>query len=1164
MSIKRKLNGGWHFTKQPLGSELANVLADADWMPVTLPHDWLIYNTHALYEDGEGWYRTTLSLAEVPAHQLWSLRFEGVYMNSTLYVNGHVAGKWKYGYSTFEFDITPYLSGGDNTIVMRVIHESPNSRWYSGAGIYRSVWLKITPKTHIAPDGIYIAARRTDSGSWTVDVDCELQVEEGRGTTGLKLRHTVMDACGTVIRQEESAVPAQERDQKVHALSRLTIEQPLLWDIGSPHLYTLRTELLDQDGIMEVEEQAFGFRTVELDSQKGFFLNGRYVKIYGVCQHHDLGCLGAAVNKTALRRQFVLLQEMGVNAIRTAHNMPAVELMELADEMGVLIVSEAFDMWERSKTPYDYARFFPEWWKKDIASWVRRDRNHPSLIMWSIGNEIYDTHADDRGQELTWMLQDEVLAHDPRGNAFVTIGSNYMPWDNAQKCADIVKVAGYNYGEKYYDQQHKEHPDWFIYGSETCSTVQSRGVYHFPLAQPVLADDDLQCSSLGNSSTSWGAKSTEACITSDRDAAYSLGQFLWTGFDYIGEPTPYFTKNSYFGQLDTAGFPKDSYYIYKAEWTDYRTDPMIHIFPYWDFSEGQLIDVRVCSNAPRIELFFNDVSRGTYDIDHVHGHKLLGEWRLPYSEGVLRAVAYDEQGNVIASEQISSFGDAASLVLTPDKHELSADGQDLIFVTITASDMQGLQVENANNRVHLSLEGPGRLIGLDNGDSTDYDPYKGTNRRMFSGKLLAVIAGTLEPGTITLRATSPEIAPAELILHSGAPARGTSGDGELFLYADCPLEGKGESAEVESKKAAEIPVRKLEIICPEGNTLTPEHSALPVRVKLHPENATFQEVEWRITNAAGIDANIASIEVKGHEAVITGLGDGEVYIRCGTTNGADGIRLYSLVEFKLEGLGQACLDPYEFVSSGYHSIASTNLTNGNELGVATAREGESRICFERIDFGDYGADEIILPIFSLDGGEYPIEIWEGLPGEPGANRLSTVIYQKPSRWNVYQEETYKLPKRLTGITSLSFVLRQKIHLKGFQFVQKRKAYEHLSALENSRIYGDTFTVTESAIEAIGNNVSLIYEGMDFGVKGSSRIVICGRSPLENSTLHLLFSGPGGDSKQLVEFAGSSSYTEREFVLEPVSGPRTVTLLFLPGSQFDLKWFRFLPAGQLSP
>lgn len=230
--------------------------------------------------------------------------------------------------------------------------------------------------------------------------------------------------------------------------------------------------------------------------------------------------------------------------------------MELADEMGVLIVSEAFDMWERSKTPFDYARFYPDWWKQDIASWVRRDRNRPSMLMWSIGNEIYDTHADERGQELTIELRDLVQVHDPKGNAVVTIGSNYMPWENAQKCADLVKFAGYNYAEKYYDQHHEEHPDWIIYGSETSSTVQSRGIYHFPYAQSVLSDDDEQCSALGNSSTSWGAKNTEACIIADRDATYSPGQFIWTGFDYIGEPTPYFTKNSYFGQLDTAGFKR--------------------------------------------------------------------------------------------------------------------------------------------------------------------------------------------------------------------------------------------------------------------------------------------------------------------------------------------------------------------------------------------------------------------------------------------------------------------------------------------------------------------------------------------------------------------------------------------------------------------------------
>ncbi|WP_019912715.1 glycoside hydrolase family 2 TIM barrel-domain containing protein [Paenibacillus sp. HW567] len=1160
MSTKRKFNGDWQFSKQPLHTELAKAAASNDWMPVTLPHDWLIYDTHNLYQNGEGWYRKTLTLDEIPSQSRLSLRFEGVYMNSTLYVNGHAAGTWKYGYSTFEFDITPYLTAGDNIIYVRVIHESPNSRWYSGAGIYRPVWLITSALTHIAPDGIYIAPRNTAGDAWSVNVETELRLGQDTEASRLKLRHSILDADGTVITHAESATPLKDSDLTAQDCTSLAVERPLLWDISHPHLYKLKTELLAGDEVIDEELRTFGFRTFELDSQKGFFLNGRHVKLNGVCQHHDLGCLGAAVNKAALRRQFVLLQEMGVNAIRTAHNMPAVELMELADEMGVLIVSEAFDMWERHKTAYDYARFFPEWWKQDVASWVRRDRNHPSLLMWSIGNEIYDTHADARGQEVTRELQEEVLVHDPRGNAFVTIGSNYMPWDNAQKCADIVKVAGYNYAEKYYELHHQEHPDWFIYGSETCSTVQSRGIYHFPLAQSVLADDDEQCSALGNSSTSWGAKSTERCIISDRDAAFSLGQFLWTGFDYIGEPTPYFTKNSYFGQLDTAGFPKDSYYIYQAEWTDYRTHPMIHIFPYWDFSEGQLIDVRVCSNAPRIELFLNEVSQGSFDIDHVHGQKLLGEWQIPYSHGSLRAVAYDEQGNVIAADRISSFGDASSLVLTPDKQEFIADGSDLIFVTITTADQKGHRVENANNRVHLTVEGPGRLVGLDNGDSTDYDPYKGTSRRLFSGKLLAVIASTHEAGPITLRCSSPDLAEGKLILEAVPHQSGSSAEDELILYADSPLEAKPAYGETTpNPDELEIPVRKLEIICPEGNHLTPDHPSLPVRVKLHPGNATYQDVQWRVTNAAGIDANTASIEVKGHEAVITGLGDGDVYIRCGIANGADGIRLYSQMEFRLSGLGQSCLNPYEFVSAGYHGSASRNLTNGNERGVATAREGESLISFERLDFGDYGADEIILPIFSLDNEEFPIEIWEGIPGDTGAELLSIVTYQKPSQWNVYQEETYKLPRRLTGVTSLSFVLRRKIHLKGLQFVYKYKAYERLGALENSRIYGDSFSLAETAIEGIGNNVSLVFEGMDFGGQESSRLVICGRSPLANNTLTLLFSGPQGESKQLVEFAGSDSYTEREFILAPISGMQQVTFLFLPGSQFDFKWFQFYHA-----
>ncbi|NIK67824.1 glycoside hydrolase family 2 TIM barrel-domain containing protein [Paenibacillus sp. BK720] len=1154
MSRKQKLNNDWYFSKHPLGTELDAILeGGADWSPVTLPHDWLIYDTNNLYENSVGWYRKTIHFEEIPSNSRFALRFEGVYMNSSVYVNGRVAGTWKNGYSTFELDITTFLTAGDNEVLVQVIHESPNSRWYSGAGIYRSVWLVASPDTHLASDGIYISAKKNNDDAWSVDIDSEVVFAElADPSSAYKLRHTILDAAAAAIGQSETTIqPIAGETVTINQL--LAVWQPRLWDLDEPVRYRLHTELLLNGEVVDEHRQTFGFRTFGFDSEKGFFLNGRHVKLQGVCQHHDLGSLGAAVNKTALRRQVSLLQEMGVNAIRTAHNMPAVELMELADEMGILIVSEAYDMWERAKTPYDFARFYKDWWEKDVASWVRRDRNHPSLLMWSIGNEIYDTHADERGQELTIQLRDKVHSLDPKGNAVVTIGSNYMPWENARKCADLVKFAGYNYGDKYYRQHHAEHPDWFIYGSETCSTVQSRGIYHFPLAQSVLADDDEQCSSLGNSSTSWGAKSTEACIIADRDAAFSLGQFLWTGFDYIGEPTPYHTKNSYFGQIDTAGFKKDAFYIYQAEWTDYKVKPMVHIFPYWDFSEGQLIDVRVCSNAPKIELFFNDESMGTCDIDHVHGQQLLGEWRIPYAKGLLRAVAYDEAGQPIATDIQSSFGDAASVLLIPDKTTMAADGSDLVFIEISTLDLEGRPVANANNRIRVTVEGPGRLVGLDNGDSTDYDSYKGTNRRMFSGKLLAVIAPTLESGTITVRAASEGLIAGEAVLQSVMPEPAAPGE-EYSLYAYAP----GQAAETSgvTEPTDEIPVRKLEIICPQGNALTADNRSVPVQVVIHPSNATYQEVEWRVTNAAGVDANIASLESAGHHAMVTALSDGEFYIRCSTRNGSDKVRMYALMEFRIDGIGQTFINPYEFVSAGYHSGSSRNLTNGNERGVATSRDGESWICFDNIDFGSYGADEITLPIFSLDSEKFFIDIWEGIPGETAASLLARISYQKPTKWNVYQEETYRLPRRLKGITSLSFVLQRKIHLKGFQFRQAVKAFERLEARENNQIYGDSYTLKDDAIENIGNNVSLVFQDMDFGESGASRLAICGQSPIDNNTIHILFSGTNGETKQLVEFAYSEGYCENEYMLERITGLQTVTFIFLPGSQFNFKSFQF--------
>lgn len=1154
MSQKKLFNNYWSFIKQPLGTTFDQITSnELAWTSVTLPHDWLIYNSNDLYEDGQGWYYKALQLDKIDPEQKLSLYFEGVYMDSTIYMNGQKAGEWKNGYSSFEIDITPYVKQGQNDLYVQVVHQSPNSRWYSGAGIYRSVWLKTTPLHHVATDGVYISTRKLEQDQWSIDVQTELVLAHPSfDNASYTLRHQVIDAKNSVVAELTHSVSSSTAPE-IAVKHELLVQSPKLWDIEAPNLYKLKTELLLDNTVVDSETNTFGFRTLGFDSQKGFFLNERHVKIYGVCQHHDLGSLGAAVNRAALRRQIVLLQEMGVNAIRTAHNMPAVELMELADELGVLIVSESFDMWERPKTPYDYARFYPEWWKKDIASWVRRDRNHPSIIMWSIGNEIYDTHADARGQELTVELMNEVLVYDPNENAVVTIGSNYMPWENAQKCADIVKFAGYNYGEKYYDRHHEQYPDWIMYGSETSSTVQSRGIYHFPYAQSVLADDDEQCSSLGNSSTSWGAKNTEYCITADRDATYSLGQFIWTGFDYIGEPTPYHTKNSYFGQLDTAGFKKDSFYIYQAEWTSYKVKPMVHIFPYWDFSEGQLVDVRVSSNAPKIELFFNDESQGVYHIDHLHGEQLVGHWQLPYTKGVLKAVAYDEHDNIIATDIQSSYGDAASIVLTPDKSTMQADGSDLIFVEITANDEQGLHVANANNRVQVTVEGAGRLVGLDNGDSTDYDSYKGNNRRMFSGKLLAIISSTQEAGDIIVRATSNSLQPSELVLQSTTVQPVASGEEERALYS---YTSNHDVTQEDVSRLNEIPVRKIEIICPQGNKLSAEQQSLPVLTKIHPANATYRDIEWRVTNVAGVDANIASIETNGAEATIHALGDGELYIRCGTKNGAEHLNHYSLMELSIEGLGQAFINPYEFASSGYHSERSTNLTNGNERGVATAREGESIIFFEKVDFGSYGSDEITLPIFSLDSGYFTFDIWEGYPNEAGSELLTSASYNKETIWNVYQPETYKLPKRLKGVSSIAIVLNRKIHLKGFHFTKLEKAFAQLNALDHNHLYGDTFTITEDAIENIGNNVSIVFEDMDFGTNGATKLTLCGHSPIDINTIHIMFSGENGDSKQLVEFHHSNGYEEKEYELEPITGKQTVSFVFLPGSQFDLKWFRF--------
>lgn len=1135
--MKQLFNKGWEFLKLQPDSDLAQVRErEREFTPVELPHDWLIFNTKNLYEDSRGWYRKYADFGDVKGKRVF-LYFEGVYMDSEIYVNGEKVWEWKNGYSSFEAEITPYLKGGDEEILVAAKHQCPNSRWYSGAGIYRDVYVKVTEETYLVTDGVYVSAKPLSEKEWQVKALAEI------GGVG-----AAEEVPEFHLKYQGKEIAVQKGNPAV-----FQVKEPLIWDILSPHVYEMEAVL--ENG--ERESTAFGFRTLDFSPEKGFFLNGRHVKLNGSCEHHDLGCLGSAYNSTAMRRKLEILKKMGVNAIRTSHNMPAKDVMNLADEMGILVVSEAFDMWERSKTAYDYARFFKEWEARDVASWVRRDRNHPSLIMWSIGNEIYDTHADAHGLELTRMLKEQVESHDFYGNAPVTFGSNFMPWENTQKCADIVKLAGYNYGEKYYAAHHEKYPDWVIYGSETASVVHSRGIYHFPLKQSILADDDEQCSALGNSTTSWGAKSIEKCIVGDRNTAYSMGQFIWTGFDYIGEPTPYHTKNSYFGQVDTAGFPKDAYYTFRSEWTAWQEAPFVHVFPYWDFNPGQLIDLRVCSNAPKVELFFNGNSLGCREIDHKSGETIIGDWQKRYETGEIVAVAYNETGEEIARESRHSFGDSARITLEADKETLTADGRDLIFVTIGTVDKDGYPVENAVDYVEVSVSGAGRLVGLDNGDSTDYDSYKGTRRKLFSGRLLAVVAAKEEAGEITVQVTGEGLEGAVLSLQAKPEeAKETQSRTEIWQGEKNYPAVFAENIPVPCEQD-KVFVRKIEIVSKAGRVLNAEMREVEVQADIYPPNASCKNVTWSVTTQAGIVSPIAKIEERDGRIFVSAKADGEFYVRCMADNGTGKVKLISQLDFTAEGLGKPFLNPYEFVSAGLYNWSSGEVSNGNEKGVASARDGVTKVGFWDVDFGSFGADEITLPIFALDGAPHTIEVWEGMAGEAGSEKRADLIYQKPSIWNVYQSETYRLPQKIKGVTSLSFVFYDKVHMKGFSFTPIEKAYARITGADLEKVYGDCFLLAGDRVENIGNNVTLELGEMDFGKKGANGVVIGGHTPLEKNTIHLRFTKEGETQVQIVEFPHSSDYEEKFFELEPLPGVSTVELVFLPGSHFDFQFLQFV-------
>lgn len=1153
MSVLKLFCDNWEFSKNPIDTAYENA---SGWKRVDIPHDWLIHQVKDLYETSTGWYRRSLPYTKRLGVRT-ALRFEGVYMDSRIYVNGKLAGEWKYGYSTFEVDVTDLLKDGDNLIAVRVDYRAPNSRWYSGAGIYRRVWLKEFPECHIASDGLYISADHTGK----VSVLAEGVRPEGISVDGFSVRCRILDGESEAA-FSENALCAFDRTAVPETLRRadrrysrnefcFKIKAPALWDIKDPHLYRCVVELVKDGEVIDSEESVFGFRKIEFTSDRGFFLNGKHVKIHGCCQHHDLGSLGAAMNKNALRRQLEKLRVIGVNAIRTSHNMPAVELLELADEMGFLIMNEGFDMWERHKTDNDYAGYFPEWIDRDIASWIRRDRNHPCVIGWSIGNEIYDTHADERGQEIVSMFINRIRQHDPRQNAYITLGSNYMQWENARKCADILKLAGYNYAERLYDEQHEQHPDWMIYGSETSSVLQSRGIYHFPLSETILSDDDEQCSALGNTTVAWAAKTVEACIIPDRDREYCAGQFIWTGWDYIGEPTPYTTKNSYFGQIDTAGFYKDSAYIFRGAWTDFDKAPFVHVYPYWDFSEGQKIDVRVASNAPLVKLFRDGKLIAEKRFDRERGKELTLDVLLEYAPGELTAIACDAEGNEKARDSVRSFGDTARLELSAENFneggKFRANGTDLMFITIDAVDKDGVFAANANNRVTVRVGGAGRLVGLDNGDSTDYDEYKGTSRRLFSGKLLAIIAAADESGEVIVKASSEGLPDAE-IRFTAEPAGLT--EGVSCIERNVPNEPDCTAG------AKDIPVRRIDLTA-ESRVFTEERREITVNVRAFPENASYKdELEFRVTNVQGIASKLGEIvSAENGRVTVRCKGDGEFYLRALCKNGTDKYHIISAIKLVGEGIGAAFLDPYDLVTGGLFTLKSGAVEPGIEKGAAF--KGKGAFGFENVDFGDIGSDTVTVPIFANTDEAVGIRFYDGMPDD-GGELLGEFKYQKPPVWMVYTPETFKLNRVLRGVHTLVIAADEAFDVLGFKFTATPKEHAELCAANADNIFGDKFTRNDEDVTAIGNNVVLAFGEFDFDALPPQKIVITGRSALAVNSIHVIFGSENGNTEQrvLAEFAGAAEYTEREFSVEGISGRRTVSFAFLPGSDFDFKSFRF--------
>lgn len=753
---RQNFDNGWRFVLADSAQMSKTDYHDTHWRALNLPHDWavegdfLCSNTSGAgggaLPGGIGWYRKTFNLQKKQGERYF-IEFDGVYMNARVYINGKEVGYRPYGYSSFEYDITPYLIAGRNVVAVRVDNsDQPNSRWYSGCGIYRHVWFTKTADVHVKHWGVHVVANPDGHISVTADVE-----SQGKA---YKVRNQVFDAQGRAV--------------------GLKVRRPHLWSVDDPYIYKVRTQVLVGGKVVDEVWTNTGFRSFRFDAKTGFWLNGKNMKLNGVCEHHDFGCLGAVVNEDAMHRKLVRLKEMGVNAIRSSHNPPAPELLNMCDTMGLIVMDESFDMWHRRKTQNDYARFFDEWHERDLADLILRDRNHPSILMWSIGNEVLEQWSSADADTLTLEQANLILnaGHDASTLAKdgetsvntlladhladivrrydttrpITAGCNEPSPDNHLFKGKALDIVGFNYHHQWIKDVPKNFPGRPFIMTESVSALQTTGFYTMPSDSIIKApkewwlpytDPSFKCSSYDNMHASWSSTHEETWDVV-KHTPYVGGQFIWTGFDYIGEPTPYSypARSSYFGIIDLAGQPKDVYYMYQSEWTN---RPVLHLFPHWNWLDGEQIDMWCYYNqADEVELYINGKSQGVRRKADSHQYHVM--WRVTFEPGEVKVVARKD-GKEVRQQTIHTAGQPHHLQLSIDYQ-----GKNTTFVKVEVVDENGNRCPWAENQVFFDTDAT--IIGVDNGNQTSLERFKDNKRKAFFGRCFVVLDGH---GTLTAK-----------------------------------------------------------------------------------------------------------------------------------------------------------------------------------------------------------------------------------------------------------------------------------------------------------------------------------------------------------------------------------------------------------------------------